>query len=143
MPWNDVNLAEVSPTFELVPASKPGDKYTLELVGAKYRSFEGSSCTDISVQVAIAGDSESAGRQLFMDYPDPGRPKCEWSIGALKRLEIALGKECAEGQDKVEWLNSLKGFRIAAPVGIDEYQNKNGETVRRNKVALFKVAPAA
>lgn len=142
MSWQDVNLSEVSPTSDLIPASLPGERYTLEILGAQYRSYEGSPFQNISVRAAIT-EGESSGRQVFLDYPDPEKPKCEWSVGALKRLEIALGQACAEGQDKVEWLNACKGLHVAMPIGVRTFKNQNDEEVTRNQPMLFKVTAAA
>lgn len=137
MSWQTVDLNTVQPTFSNLP---PGD-YTLEVRSARYREFNGF--TDISVQVAVVTPEEFAGRTLFLDYPDPDKPKCQWAPGALKRLFEALGIEAAEGADKVESINGAKGLHFQAPVEIDKYTNANGEEVSRNKVMSFKARPAA
>lgn len=137
MSWTQVNLSEVQPTFTNLPAGK----YVLEVRNAQYRERNGF--TDISVTVAVVSPEEYAGRTLFMDYPDPEKPKCQWSPGAIKRLFEALGAEQGEGGDIVEALNRAKGLHFEAPVEIDSYTNANGEQVERNKVLTFKARPAA
>lgn len=137
MSWKEVNLNEVKPTFSNLPE---GD-YVLEIRGAREREYQGF--TDISVMVAVVSPEEFAGRTLFMDYPDPEKPKCQWSPGALKRLYEAIGITAVEGADKVEELNQAIGLHFQAPVGLDRFTNANGEAVERNKVLTFKARPAA
>jgi hypothetical protein len=141
MGWHDVNMADVKPTFELLPK---GD-YVLEISGARYAERKGDTggFVDISVTGSVVTPEEYAGRLVFMDYPDPDRPKCDWSKGALKRLFEALGVEQQPGEDLVEIINRSKGLHVTVPVLINTYKNANDEPVENNKAQLFKVRPAA
>lgn len=145
MGWKDVSLAEVSPTFEVLPQAE----YTLEVVGASYREDKNQAgFVDISMRVAVAaGDYQ--GRTLFVDYPDPervskaGKP-FDWSKQALKRLEHALGIEQTPGEDLVDMLNRARGLHFVAPVEVQVSKpDEHSEEIKRNRVALFKVRPAA
>lgn len=133
MTWKNIDLANINPNLELIPAKQ----YTFELlVGAKYDDRDPGR---ISANAAIVNDGEFTGRRLFFSYPNPEIK--EWSPKALKRLEQALGVDAQEGEDPVAYLNRAAGSRFGAAVTHtvpnEEYPNP------RANLNIFSVKPAA
>ncbi len=103
MSWTTVDLTQVNPNLEIVPAKA----FTFELLpGAKYSD---RNPDDVEISVAIVGDSEFAGRRLFAKYGSD-------EVKALKRLEVAMGIDAQPGEDVVAYLNRAAGGRFSTTV---------------------------
>jgi hypothetical protein len=131
--WQSIDLSKVNPNLEIVPAGT----YTFSLSGAKYGFNDPNR---IEATATIVSEGEFAGRKLFFSYPDPSRPKCDWSPKALKRLMQAIGEDPTEGEDPVAYLNRIAGSHFNASVRhtkpTDEYPNPRAE------LNVFNVSPA-
>jgi hypothetical protein len=147
MPFIDVKLADV----ELEkPAGLTAGKYVFQLLpGAEVRNNKFTNNEELNVSAAVA-EGDSAGRRIFLTYPDPtsvsknGKPMA-WSAQALKKLEISLGVDSLPGENAAEYLNrvALSGNgRFTITLGLDGYI-KEGETEARIVPKLFTVGPAA
>lgn len=139
MSWTNIDLTNVNPNVELVAVGE----YTFKLGGAKYGD---SDPNRIEVNATIATDGDFTGRKLYFSYPDPAKPKCDWSPRMLKRLEVALGVDALPQQDPVEYLNGAAGNIFAAPVnhrkgGINPATGDNYPD--RAEIDIFKVRAAA
>ena len=134
MSWENLDLSTINPNMENVP---PGD-YTFAINGANWGKTDPNR---LEVNATIVTEGDFTGRKMFFSYPDPEKPKCDWSLKMLKRLEQAIGVDQTPGQSPVEYLNSVAGHRFAAPVRngkvTDEYPTP------RSEVDIFKVRPAA
>lgn len=138
MSWTNFNLKDINPNMEAIPPKK----YNWELLsGAKYDEKE-----RIVVSAAIVNDGEFTGRRLTFSYPNPegfsqAGKKNDWSGKMLKRLEQAIGIECSDGEDPVDYLNRVAGNRFSAPA-------KHGKVSEeyptpRTELDIFNVSPAA
>lgn len=132
MTWANVDLVNINPNLELIPAKN----YVFELLpGAKYDDRDPGR---ITANAAIVNDGEFTGRRIFFSYPDPAVK--EWAPKALKRLEQALGEDAQEGEDPVAYLNRAAGSRFGAEVKhtapTDEYPNA------RANLNIFSVKPS-
>ena len=146
MPFIDVKLADV----ELEkPAGLPAGKYVFQLLpGAEVRNNKFTNNEELNVSAAVA-EGDSAGRRIFLTYPDPtsvsknGKPMA-WSAQALKKLEISLGVDSLPGENAAEYLNRVasRHGRFTITLGLDGYI-KEGETEARIVPKLFTVGPAA
>jgi len=132
--WQDVNLADVNPNFEKIPAGE----YDMDLLpGARY-----TERGEIKVAFSIT-KGEETGRMVFASYPDPR--KFDWSPKALKSLEVALGVESVPGEDKVEWLNRAVrdgGGHVHGRVVHRPYTKKSGESEISVDLKLFSLRAA-
>lgn len=134
MSWANINLSEINPAFEIVPEGQ----YTFTLGGAKYSERDPGR---IEANATIATEGDFTGRKMFFSYPDPEKPKCEWSPKALKRLEQAIGVDSVAGEDPVAYLNRVAGNKFSARVkhskATEEYPNPRAE------LGIHSVSPAA
>lgn len=134
MTWNNIDLSTVNPNIEIIPE---GD-YTFKLAGAKYSDRDPNR---VEVNASVATEGDFTGRKVFFSYPDPNRPKCEWSPRMLKRLINAIGVDVLPGEDPVSYLNRAAGNTFGAPVKhskpTEEYPNPRAE------LDIFNVHPAA
>jgi hypothetical protein len=135
--WEDIDLTEVTTGFELIPE---GDNYVFTILpGAKPSKFDAER---VEVPVAIS-TGEFAGRQLFLSYPDPKRPGCEWSPKAFKRLVEVLGVDVEKGETPLQILSKSAGLRFGAPIKHYQPKNETNDAPKRAEIALFKVRVAA
>lgn len=112
MSWQNVKLGDIEPNTGFAPIPEGNYKFQL-LTGASTRERNGYE--ELVVSAAIV-EGDSKGRRVFMQYPDPeatyvnkdGETKTfAWSAQALKKLEISLGEDQAEGETPVEYLNRV------------------------------------
>jgi len=139
MSWTNVDLSNVNPNIEIVPEGE----YTFKLGGAKYGDSDPGR---IECNATVSTEGDFTGRKLFFSYPDPQKPRCEWSPRMLKQLEIALGIDALPGQDPVAYLNGAAGNVFAAPVkhrkgGVNPTTGDNYPD--RAEIDIFKVRVAA
>lgn len=134
MAWTDIDLTTINPALEIVPEGE----YTFALKSAKYGDRDPNR---IEVTASIASEGDFTGRTVFFSYPDPKRPKCEWSPRALKRLQLAIGIDPVTGEDPVSYLNRVSGNRFGSRIKhskpTEEYPNPRAE------LDIFNVSPAA
>jgi len=137
MSWNNINLKEVNPAqLDLVA---PGTYVFTLNNGAKYNE-RGA----ILASATIESDGDFKGKRVLFSYPDPESTSAEgkiqtWSSVALKRLEVATGQECVEGEDKVEFLNRIAGSKFSAGIAVKE----DHTGTKRSNIQLLNVKPAA
>lgn len=132
MSWNEINLSNINPNLEIVPAKA----YTFELCpGARYGTNDPGR---IECSAAVADDSDFTGRRIFFSYPDPA--KQDWSPRTLKRLSNALGIDPDEHEDPVLYLNRVSGTRFMAEV---KHRPANEEYPAKAELNIFTVRPAA
>lgn len=136
MSWENVELKDINPLPELIPEGK----YTFQLLGAELDQRDPSR---LVVRAAIVTDGDFQGRRLIVDYPDPER--YDWSLKALKRLEIAIGVDQAPGETVVGFLNRAVNSRFQGTVYHDRSYTPEGETEPRVRARLrhFSVQPSA
>lgn len=140
MSWTEIDIVNVSTEMALLPE---GEYVFALLAGAKYSQFDKQKI-ELGAKVV---EGEYTGRVQYFSYGDPD--KAPAMLGAFKRLEIALTKStgvaATTGEDPVEYLNNpeVVGGKFIAPIKHRTYQNKEGETVTKSDVAVFKVKIAA
>ena len=147
MAWENVSLKDVKPEgFTPIPQGT----YTFALLPGATTRTNNFGTEELVVSAAIA-EGDQAGRRIFLQYPDPQSVNtttgktAAWSAQALKKLEIALGIEQAEGESPVEFLNRAAGnghARFSLTMG-PARKVRNGETEPRIEPQLFSVGPAA
>lgn len=139
MGWETVSLKDINPTPDPIGEGE----YTFQLLPGAKIDDRGS----LAVSAAIVSEGDFRGRRLFMSYPDPTRPKCEWSAKALKVLEIALGIDANEGESPVEFLNRAAGNGAARFTGTIYHRkytpNEGADEVTRAELRHFSVRPSA
>lgn len=140
LPWESIKLADISATdFPEIPTGT----YTFSLLPGASTRINKFQTEELVVSAAIT-DGPEAGRRVFLQYPDPESvnsetgKKATWSAQALKKLEIALGIDQAEGETPVEFLNRVAGN------GHSTFQLTIGPNPKNGKIGpnLFSVAPA-
>jgi hypothetical protein len=142
LPWNDVKLADVS--VEQFPEIPQGT-YSFELLPGASTRVNKFGTEELVVSAAI-NEGPEAGRRVFLQYPDPASvnsetgKKATWSAQALKKLEIALGTDQAEGETPVEFLNRVAGNGHSTFQMTLGPKKTNPQQIIPN---LFSVAPAA
>jgi hypothetical protein len=150
MSWEQVTLAD---TKVDKPAPVPTGTYVFTLQpGASYRTNPYNGVEELNVRFDVT-EGEFAGRPVFVSYPDPtalnaaGKPM-SWSAQALKKLEIAIGKDALPGEGTAAYLNrvALEGARVVAPLlpGKTYIDKKTGlERTENPKFGIFDISPAA
>jgi len=138
MGWTDVDLTGVSTDMETIPEGQ----YVFELLaGAKYSQIDAQK---IEAGAKIV-EGEYAGRVQYFSYGNP--EKAPSMIGAFKRLESALAKNTGlsadAGEDPVSYLNNdqVVGGRFIAAIKHRTYENKDGESIKKSDLSVFKVRP--
>lgn len=133
MTWSNIDLSTINPNLEILPEGH----YTFKLSGAKYGERDPNR---IEVSASVSTEGDFTGRKVFFSYPDPSRPKCDWSPRMLKRLQIAIGVDPQVGEDPVAYLNRVAGNTFGAPIKhskpTEEYPNPRAE------LDIFNVSPA-
>ena len=135
MSWN-INLKEINPAQLDVVA--PGSYIFSLNAGAKYNDRDA-----ILASANIESDGEFRGKRMLFSYPNPESVSSEgkvqtWSSVALKRMEVALGIDCEDGEDPVTYLNRVAGSKFAANVTVKEVDG-----TKRSNIQLLNVKPAA
>jgi len=134
MGWSDIDLSTVNPAFDIVAEGE----YVFQLGGAKWGENDPAR---VEANATIVSEGDQAGRKIFFSYPDPTKPRCEWSPKALKRLEVAMGEDALPGEDPVTYLNRAAGSKFGGRVKhgktSEEYPNPRAE------LNLNSVKPAA
>jgi len=137
MGWENIDLQNINPNFELIPAGR----YTFRLLGGgDSTKFPGA----VEARATIESDGEFQGRRVFLRYSDPD--VYTLSPKAFKKLEMSLGVDILAGETPVEYLTraAAQGARFSAEVYHHTYDDKNsGEKNTVADVRLFSVGPAA
>jgi hypothetical protein len=131
MGWTDVNLRDVNPN----PDPLPAETYVFQLLQGT-KMDEGGT---IKARAAVA-EGEFAGRQVFFSYPNPD--EFDWAPKALKVLEIALGVDALPGENPVDYLNRATGNRFNATIKHRPYKTNAGAEGVSVDLQLFSVRPA-
>lgn len=133
--WQDVNLKDVTTSFDPLPAGE----YIFNLLPGAHFTEKG----ELQGMLAVA-EGDHTGRTAFIRYPNPA--EFDWVLKALKVLEIALGVDQVPGEDMAVYLNRAVnegGGKLRGKIAQREYLNKAGEKVIANDVKLFTFRPAA
>jgi len=145
-----VNLAEIDPNQELLPANM----YTLKILKAELKSGVSKATnepyTNASFTFAVQDDPTYSGRRLWESFwPN------SFGLKALRRIMDATGIQQAPGQPLEEWLKdlSIQQPTFKVPVKNEEdidYKTKkprsfgpDGVTpARKNSLNVFNIVPA-
>lgn len=138
MPWQNVNLSDVSVQDQIIPVGT----YTFELApGAKF-----DEKGNLRTSATIVNDGEFTGKRMFFSYPDPegisskGKSQA-WSATAFKRLTVAIGEDPQDGESLDGYLNRVAGARFQSNVThsapTDAYPNPSAN------LNIFNPRPAA
>lgn len=123
--WTNVNLADVSTAYDLLPAGK----YTFQVLpGAKYSDFRPGQ---VDLPAAVVG-GEQNGKRVFISYPNPA--EFDWSPKAFKRLTEVIGTDVEAGETPVAYLNRTAGLRFQMTAEIVKDKNN----IDRQRFGIFK-----
>lgn len=130
--WSEVDLTTIPTDNDIIPEGK----YEFELLpGARFSKWD----ADRIEAAAKVASGEFAGRVQYFNYPDPAKVG-EWVRGVFVRMTRAAGKEIAEGESPIEYLNRVAGAHFAASV-IHRTFDKEGESVTKSDLKIGSVSP--
>lgn len=139
MGWDDVDLKDVNPNYELVAK---GD-YTFQIKPGAHIDDYGR----LNFAVTVESEGPYRGRNVFINLPAPDQEENKWVPKTLKRLEQAVGieQDSEAGEKLVAWVQRLgENFaRFGAPLDHRTYKTKDGDDKTTEKVKLDKARPAA